>query len=135
MKLWGGLLDELKAETANGIARDCYVSNYLRQRAEAGHEDAPGCGLTDDGWLRDKLLAYAAATVLEAGSDTTASTMQSFLLFMISHPTCAQKVREEIDRVVGPDRMPTFEDEPNLPYLVACIKETLRRRPPSIMGK
>lgn len=134
MILWGGLLKELQTEHADGISRDSYVSNYLRQRADAGHENAPGCGITDDGWLKDTLLAYTAGTVLEAGSDTTASTMQSFLLFMISHPAIAKKVRDEIDRVVGPDRMPTFEDEPELPYLVACIKETLRRRPPTIMG-
>lgn len=135
MVLWGGLLKELQEEIDNGISRDCYVSSYLRQRAEAGHEDAPGCGITEDGWLRDTLLAYTAGTVLEAGSDTTASTMQSFILFMISHPDVMRKVRDELDRAVGPDRMPTFEDEPNLPYLVACIKETLRRRPPTIMGK
>lgn len=54
---------------------------------------------------------------------------------MLAHPEVLQKVRAEVDRVVGSDRMPSFEDEPNLPYLVACIKETLRRRPPSIMGK
>jgi len=135
MVLWGGLLRELQEEIDNGISRDCYVSSYLRQRAEAGHEDAPGCGITEDGWLRDTLLAYTAGTVLEAGSDTTASTMQSFILFMISHPDVMRKVRDELDRAVGSDRMPTFEDEPNLPYLVACIKETLRRRPPTIMGK
>jgi cytochrome P450 len=61
--------------------------------------------------------------------------MQSFILFMISHPNIEKKVREEIDRVVGSERMPVFEDEPNLPYLVACIKEPLRRRPPTTMGK
>jgi cytochrome P450 len=61
--------------------------------------------------------------------------MQSFLMFMISHPHVLQKLREEIEAKVGDDRMPGFEDEGNLPYLVACIKETLRRRPPTIMGK
>ncbi|KAF9445128.1 cytochrome P450 [Macrolepiota fuliginosa MF-IS2] len=134
MVLWGGLLKELQAELNSGIARDCYVSNYIRKRAEGGHEHAPGCGITEDGWLRDTLLAYTAATVLEAGSDTTASTMQSFLLFMISHPAVVKKIRDEIDSVVGSDRMPTFTDEFKLPYLVACIKETLRRRPATIMG-
>lgn len=134
MELWGGLLNDLKQDMKNGIASDSYVGSYIRQRAENGHEDAPGLGLTEDGWLKDTLLAYTAGTVLEAGSDTTASTMQSFILFMLSHPHVLRTVREEVDRVVGPDRMPTFEDEPNMPYLVACIKETLRRRPPTIMG-
>ncbi|SJL15448.1 related to Cytochrome P450 [Armillaria ostoyae] len=134
MELWGGLLDDIQADINKGVSVPCYVGTYLKQRAENGHAEAPGCGLTEDGWLRDKLLAYTAATVLEAGSDTTASTMQSFILFMLSHPAVLEKVRAEIDSVVGPDRMPTFDDEPNLPYFVACIKETLRRRPPTIMG-
>lgn len=53
---------------------------------------------------------------------------------MLSYPHVLEKLRAEIDRVVGPDRLPTFDDEPNLPYLVACIKETLRRRPAAILG-
>lgn len=134
MELWGGLLSDIQKDMGNGIANDCYVGSYLKQRADGGHEDAPGCGLTEDGWQRDTLLAYTAGTVLEAGSDTTASTIQAFILFMLSHPHVLHKVREEIDRVVGPDRMPTFEDEPELPYLIACIKETLRRHPPTTMG-
>ncbi|KAF9464067.1 cytochrome P450 [Collybia nuda] len=134
MELWGGLLKEIQSDMAAGTANESYVGTYLKARTEAGHEHAPGTGITDDGWLKDTLLAYTAATALEAGSDTTASTIQSFVLFMLSHPQVLEKARAEIDRVVGPDRMPTFEDERALPYLVACIKETLRRRPPTIMG-
>jgi hypothetical protein len=33
-----------------------------------------------------------------------------------------KKIQEEIDRVVGSDRAPTWEDEKNLPYLRASIK-------------
>ena len=78
---------------------------------------------------RSKLLAYAAATVLEAGSDTTASMLQTILLLMLANPECIQNAREELDRVVGPDRLPTFDDFDQLPYVVACIKEAMRRRP------
>ncbi|RDB14793.1 hypothetical protein Hypma_016543 [Hypsizygus marmoreus] len=135
MELWGGFLHDLKSEMSAGcIPNDSYVSTYLKARSDAGHANAPGCGLTPDGWLKDKLLAYTAATVLEAGSDTTASTMQSFVLFMLSHPHVLERARAEVDRVVGEERMPGWEDEPRMPYLVACIKETLRRRPPTIMG-
>lgn len=89
MGLWGGLLTDIQRDMSNGISRDCYVGSYLKQRGENGHEKAPGCGLTEDGWLRDTLLAYTAGTVLEAGSDTTASAIQSFILFMLSHPVCS----------------------------------------------
>jgi hypothetical protein len=37
------------------------------------------------------------------------------------------RIQEELDNVVGRDRLPTFDDEPFLPYLVAFIKEVTRR--------
>jgi hypothetical protein len=45
-----------------------------------------------------------------------------------------RKVQEEVDRVVGPDRLPTIEDYENLPYVRACIKESLRWMPTVILG-
>jgi len=138
MELWGGLLSDLQHDlrTTTQPKPESYVSSYLSQRANAGHHplSVPGPGLTPNGYLKDTLLAYTAATVLEAGSDTTASVIQSFVLFMLSHPHVLQRAREEMDRVVGEERLPAFEDEPALPYLVACVKETMRRRPPTVMG-
>ncbi|PCH35530.1 cytochrome P450 [Wolfiporia cocos MD-104 SS10] len=134
MELWGSFLEEGKAASREGIVRQGFINTYLRARADAGSEDAPGDGLTDDGWMRDKLLTYTGATVLEAGSDTTAITIQSFVLFMLSNPHVLRRARAEIDAVIGSDRMPEFEDEERLPYMVACIKETMRRRPPITMG-
>ena len=140
MELWGGLLDGGKRLIEENLANSSYVNIYLRTRSDAGHPlNVPGVGLTSDGFLRDKLLAYTAGTILEAGSDTTASTIQSFILFMLAHPPVLARVRAEIDAAVGAvdgsdGRMPEFEDEEKCPYFVACIKETLRRRPPTIMG-
>ncbi|KAH9919346.1 cytochrome P450 [Amylocystis lapponica] len=130
MELWGGLLEDSKASPrARG-----YVHEYMRTRAEAGLEDAPGIGLTDNGWMRDKLVAYNAGTVLEAGADTTAGGVQTAILFLLANPDALARARAEIDAVVGPDRLPQFEDEEKLPYLVACVKETLRRRPLVILA-
>lgn len=135
MELWGSLLEDLKQEIEQGTASDCLVGDYLKKRAEAGYENAPGYGLTEDGlWMKDIFLTYTAASVLEAGSDTTATVMVSFILFMLSHPHVLRRAREEIDRAVGPGRLPNFEDESRLPYLIACIKETFRRRPVVVMG-
>lgn len=44
-------------------------------------------------------------------------------------PSVQEKVLDEIDRVVGSDRFPTFKDEPDLPYLHAVLLETLRWHP------
>jgi len=43
------------------------------------------------------------------------------------------RAHEELDRVVG-NRMPTWDDEPELPYIRAIAKEVLRWRPPGFIG-
>ena len=45
---------------------------------------------------------------------------------MMLHPEVQRKAQEEIDRVVGTDRLPSLEDLPNLPYTAALAKEVLR---------
>ena len=47
---------------------------------------------------------------------------------MMLHPEWQEKVQEEVDRVVGPDRLPTFADVPNLPTVRAVVKEDIRYR-------
>lgn len=61
--------------------------------------------------------------------------MQSFFYAMIQFPTVQKKVQVEIDRVVGSERFPTFEDQPDLPYLHAVMLETLRWNPALSFGK
>jgi len=147
MDLWGRLLDECRATFKSGIALAGFVPTYLRARADAGLEDLPGRGVAStsnapvsdtsaSGWMRDKLVAYTAGSMLEAGSDTTAATIETFILFMLHNPRALERARAELDEVVPvtQGRLPAWEDEERLPWVVACIKETLRRRPPTIMG-
>ena len=46
------------------------------------------------------------------------------------HPETQAKAFEEMDRVIGYDRLPTLSDLDNLPYMEALWKETLRWSPP-----
>ena len=48
------------------------------------------------------------------------------MLVMLMHPEVQRKAQEELDRVVGRDRLPEFEDRDSLPYLDALTKEVLR---------
>ncbi|KAI9871957.1 MAG: hypothetical protein M1823_008303, partial [Watsoniomyces obsoletus] len=86
-----------------------------------------------DGFSDDQ-AAYISGTLLEAGSDTTSSTLYGFVQAMLLYPEVQKKAQQEIDDVVGPDRLPTMDDEPELPYIRACIKETLRWMPTTILG-
>jgi len=141
MGFWGGLLKKGKNALASSVANSSYVNMYLPERSEVGYPlDVLGVGLNEDGCLRDKFLAYNAATLLEAGSDTTTSVTQGFILFMLSHPSVLERPRAEIDLAVGAvnrsdGRMPEFEDEKKCPYLMTCIKESLHRRPSVVISK
>ena len=47
---------------------------------------------------------------------------------MASHPEVQKRAQEELDAFVGPDRLPTVEDKPGLPYVAALVKECFRWR-------
>ncbi|RDB24652.1 hypothetical protein Hypma_008227 [Hypsizygus marmoreus] len=57
------------------------------------------------------------------GVHSTSGIIQWFLALIPSHPEVQARAHEELDRVIGRDRWPTAEDEPNLPY----IRPSLRR--------
>lgn len=53
---------------------------------------------------------------------------------MTVYPEVQRKAQEEIDRVVGQDRLPTMTDRENLPYIEAMVKEVLRWHPVAPMA-
>jgi hypothetical protein len=48
-----------------------------------------------------------------------------FLVLAI-YPEVQRKAQEEVDRVVGSDRLPCFSDRKNMPYIEAMVSELLR---------
>ena len=57
------------------------------------------------------------------------------MLAMVLYPDVMKRAQAEIDSVVGRDRMPTYADEPHLPYVRAMVKEVLRWRPVGPLGE
>lgn len=49
--------------------------------------------------------------------------MQWFSAMIPAYPEIQERAQDELDRVVGRDRLPTVDDEINLPYCHAIIKE------------
>ncbi|KAI3806501.1 hypothetical protein L1987_22408 [Smallanthus sonchifolius] len=64
--------------------------------------------------------------IFAAGTDTSAITVEWALAELINHPNIMKKAIEEINQVVGKDRLLQESDIPNLLYLQAIVKETLR---------
>src|ERR1700761_4952254 len=114
------------------------MQNNVREDIAAGHAkpswmkmffDAPKlCNFT--GELEG---AYAVGMHGIAGALTIAAPMQAFCLAMCHYPQYLPMLHEELDRVC-PGRLPTNADKPNLPFLRAVIKETIRWRPPVPTG-
>jgi len=48
--------------------------------------------------------------------------MQWFSALIPAYPEIQKKAQDELDRVVGRNRLPVVEDEKNLPYIHAIIK-------------
>lgn len=71
-------------------------------------------------------LKWTANSMYSASIDTTITTVSHFLLAMMDHPEVLKKAQQEIDAVVGQDRLPTFEDRASLPYVNAILEETWR---------
>ncbi|EDU45739.1 CypX Cytochrome P450 [Pyrenophora tritici-repentis] len=117
MDLW----TELKRATDAGTAKDCFTKKfYLDDPASAGIDDLSA--------------AYTCGGLIEAGSETTGTVLNNFLLAMVLFPETQRVAQEELDRVVGPGRLPEWEDEEHLPYLRAMMKEVLRWRPVNKAG-
>lgn len=59
-------------------------------------------------------------------SRQTSSAILLFILAMVQHPHALEKAQNEIDRVVGSNRLPDFNDRESLPMVECVIKEAQR---------
>lgn len=59
--------------------------------------------------------------------ETIKTTILWMIVFMLRNPDAMKKVQEELDLVVGRERLPKIEDLQYLPVTETTILETLRR--------
>jgi len=64
----------------------------------------------------------------------TSAALSGFIMAMVLYPDVLRKAQEEVDRVVGRNRLPSFEDRERMPYLRAMVREVLRWWPPGPVG-
>uniref|UniRef100_A0A8C6UST0 Cytochrome P450, family 1, subfamily B, polypeptide 1 n=1 Tax=Neogobius melanostomus TaxID=47308 RepID=A0A8C6UST0_9GOBI len=79
------------------------------------------------GATREKDLVTPVVTdVFGASQDTLSTAQQWIILILIRFPEMQQRLQEEVGRVVDRSRLPTIEDQPRLPYVMAFIYEVMR---------
>ncbi|ESK84421.1 cytochrome p450 [Moniliophthora roreri MCA 2997] len=84
--------------------------------------------------LDDVESSWLAAVTYLAAYETTESTFNWLILAMIAFPEAQRKAQDELDRVIGRERIPTLDDMDSLPYMCAVVKEVMRWRPAPPMG-
>lgn len=75
-------------------------------------------------------VSFCTQEMIFRGTDTVAILLEWIIARMVLHPDVQAKAQFEIDTVVGTTRPISDSDLPNLPYLQAIVKETLRMHPP-----
>ncbi|KAL4926236.1 cytochrome P450 [Aspergillus undulatus] len=115
----------VQQQTKTGNYLDSYLSNIL--------EEAQGKGkiLTAE---EEQVIKWTAGSLYTGGVDTTVSALSCFFLAIALYPDVQSKAKEELDRVIGTTKLPTFDDSPRLPYIDAVVKEILRWHPVAPMG-
>ncbi|KAJ7093420.1 cytochrome P450 [Mycena belliarum] len=80
----------------------------------------------EDNVSQNDFLKFAAADIYMGAVDTSVSAITAFFLAMLLNPQAMRKAQAELDAVIKPGFLPSFEDEPRLPYISAIVLETLR---------
>ncbi|KAK3019704.1 hypothetical protein RJ639_003938 [Escallonia herrerae] len=68
-------------------------------------------------------------TMLLAGTDTSAVTIEWAMSLLLNHPKVLAKARDELDNQVGHNRLADEPDLPKLHYLHSILNETFRLFP------
>ncbi|KAE9549827.1 hypothetical protein FO519_006961 [Halicephalobus sp. NKZ332] len=61
-----------------------------------------------------------------AGMETTATTCQFAIIYLLNHPEVLKRAQKELDAVVDNDRLVTMDDKSQLHYLQAVVSEVQR---------
>ncbi|KAI7515667.1 hypothetical protein KC317_g23721, partial [Hortaea werneckii] len=77
-------------------------------------------------------IAAEVSIMMNAGSTTTAIAMTNTLYLLLANPKCLAKLREELDETLDEeDVVAPYEKVKYLPYLRACLDESMRIWPPT----
>jgi len=118
-KFYSDPFNLVKQRMAEGTAEPCITAQLLETTEQE----------TDEARIQNTV-----GTLYFGGVDTTPSALTSFVLAMTLYPEVQKKAQDELDHIVGKERLPTFVDQPSLPYMNALIKEVLRWAPVAPLG-
>ncbi|KAH9831002.1 cytochrome P450 [Rhodofomes roseus] len=115
-KIMEELWNLVKEQVAQGTALPSFAAELIQKNPDPSSDE-------EDMYSRNAIAFFSA------GSDTTVSVINSFLIIVAQHPEIQRRAQSEIDQVVGHARLPKLSDRKDLPYLNAVLKEAHRINP------
>ncbi|CAA7270592.1 unnamed protein product [Cyclocybe aegerita] len=113
--------EQVKQQIRNGTAPECFVTTNIQD-----------CGGLDNLTPQDESdIQGAAAALYTAAEETTLAVVHSFFLAMLLNPKVYKAAQEEMEQVIGVDRLPNPDDMSSLPYLDAVMRELYRWTAPT----
>ncbi|KAM8960426.1 cytochrome P450 2W1-like [Pelodytes ibericus] len=76
--------------------------------------------------FNEQSLLASSFDLILGGTETTSTTLQWGILFMMKYPHIQKKAQEELKNVIGLERHPTWDDQKYLPYCLAVVHEIQR---------
>ncbi|KAL2935462.1 Flavonoid 3'-monooxygenase [Bienertia sinuspersici] len=119
-KFLGAIVDEHKIHLNKGDFGRDFLTILLSSKDSYDDEG---------GKLTDTEIKALLLNMFTAGTDTSSSTTEWAIAELLRHPKILSQVKQELDSVVGQDRLVNESDLPNLPYFQAVIKEVFRLHP------
>ncbi|XP_059810089.1 cytochrome P450 2J2-like isoform X2 [Hypanus sabinus] len=104
-------------ETRDGETIRDFIDAYLLEMEKKQEADS---------FMLDGNLLYNIYDLFLAGTETTTTTLQWGLMYMMAYPDIQERCQKEIDEVIGRSRTPSLEDRARMPFVNAVIHEIQR---------
>ncbi|KAF9765933.1 hypothetical protein IL306_001706 [Fusarium sp. DS 682] len=100
-----------------GTQQPCFMTEFLDRNTK--------------GEFTEEETYFMAGTLIEAGSDTTRTTLMEIMAAAVLYPDWIGRTQKQLDSVCGykAERLPTFDDMAKLPLVKGVVKEALRWKP------
>lgn len=136
-KLYDEWLQYVIDRRASSGSRGCFLDIVLDQEGTIDGKNKPflkhmlmlSPAFAEKTGFNRHAMYFLCGTLMEGGSDTTSSIIIAAIHAMTKYPEVLKKAQQQIDKVVGEERSPVWDDYSSLPYIAALVKEAMRWRP------
>jgi len=113
-------ITEHKATYSDDHARD-FIDIYIKEMMKREKTEEISS-------FSDEQLAVIGTDFMFPAATTVSTTLNFAMVFLLKYPEVQSKMQQEMDTVVGRDRLPTLDDRKRLPYNEAFLREVMRKQ-------